>query len=292
MASKLKKYLYLPLVLARHGSLSPTEVSLPVTGHRIALNPRDDRAYKKIVMDSARKRVSTPMQFWRDHVTHLKPALCADIGANYGECTAFARYAAGTTCLTIEANPTLLPYLQKTRALHPDSEKIVLESCLLGDADKQESALYFHETWTGGGSAVEAHADMTKATVTTRTMDSLIAQHRIDAKGPFVFKMDVEGYEGKVIAGFSNLFTRDDVAGILEFDTDMLTRAGTDPKALFETLAARFSVYLTAKKNKTLRKIARWNDLCALHKGERFHCDLAVFSRPSSIAPGWLATDY
>jgi FkbM family methyltransferase len=291
MAFKLKKYLYMPLVLARHGSLSPTEVSLPVTGHRIALNPRDERAYKKIVMDSARGRRSIPMQFWRDHILAVSPSLCADIGANYGECTAFARYTSGTTCLTIEANPTLLPFLEKTRAAHPDAPRIILESCLLGDTDKQESALYFHETWTGGGSAIEAHADMTKTTVTTRTMDSLIAQHRIDPKASLVFKMDVEGYEGKVIDGFSSLFNRDSVVGIMEFDTVMLTRAGTDPKTLFETLASRFAVYLTTKKEKALRKVLNWNALCTLHKNDTFHCDLAVFSQPSLMAPGWLATD-
>jgi len=292
MASAFKNLMYMPLVLARHGSLRPDQVRLPVTGHHIAVNPHDARAYKKIVMDSARRRLSTPMQFWRDHVSFLKPSLCVDIGANYGECTAFAAYAPGTTCLTIEANPVLLPYLQKTRALHPNGDRIILESCLLGDTDQQESALYFHESWTGGGSAAAVQAPgMIKADVVTRTLDSLMAQHDLKTGGALVFKMDVEGYEGRVIAGFPDLFTRDRAVGILEFDTTMLARAGTPAPALFDTLLSRFHVYQTSKKGKTLRRVRDWTDMCAIYGCDTFHCDLVIFSEPSLIAPGWHATD-
>lgn len=283
---QLKRLFLAPLVLARHGSLKPRSVVLPTSTHRVYLNPEDDRAYKKLVMDSARGRISTPMHFWRDHVRHLAPCLCLDVGANYGECFAFGDYPQ-SRCIAVEANPILLPLLERTRAGHPDADRIRVESCLVGDQDDVESTLYYSPTWTGGGSAVKGSPSLEAATVCMRTLDAIVAAQTELHDATLLLKMDVEGYEGHALAGFGELFRRGHAAGILEFDTRMLAAAGTDARLLFERLAGRFAVYLTFPRERKLRRIVAWNNLALLEKDGHFHCDLAFFSQPDLIAPTW-----
>jgi FkbM family methyltransferase len=253
----------------------------------VHLNPDDDRAYKKLVMDSARRRISTPMHFWRDHVRAASPCLCLDVGANYGECFAFGDYPPGSLCIPVEANPVLLPFLERTRSGHPDADRIRIESCLVGDTDGVESSLFYSPTWTGGGSAVNSGADLQEAKVMSRTLDAIVAACPDWRDSPLVIKMDVEGYEGRALAGFNDLFRRDKVVGIMEFDTRMLKRADTDPEALFNRLADRFSVFLTFPKQRRLQPVRKWAELMQHGSGDDLHCDLAFFSRPDLIAPSW-----
>lgn len=284
---QLKRLFLAPLILARHGSLRPRSIVLPDSSHRVHLNADDDRAYKKLVMDSTRGRVSTPMQFWRDHVRALTPALCLDIGANYGECFAFGDYPQ-SLCIAVEANPVLLPYLERTRADHPDAARIEIESCLVGDRDGEDATLYYSPTWTGGGSAVKSGEHLASAQVKSRTLDAIVAAHPEWRDRPLVLKMDVEGYEGHALAGFDDLFQRVNAVGIMEFDTNMLARAGTDAEALFKRLAERFSVYLTFSRKRLLQPLMSWGALQRHASGGNFHRDLAFFSRPDLVAPGWV----
>ncbi len=284
---QLKRLILTPLILARHGSLRPGAVTLPDSSHRVHLNPDDDRAYKKLVMDSARRRISTPMHFWRDHVRAAAPCLCLDVGANYGECFAFGDYPPGSLCIPVEANPVLLPFLERTRSGHPDADRIRIESCLVGDTDGVESSLFYSPTWTGGGSAVNSGADLQEAKVMSRTLDAIVAACPDWRDSPLVIKMDVEGYEGRALTGFTDLFRRDKAVGIMEFDTRMLKRADTDPEALFNRLADRFSVFLTFPKQRRLRPVRKWAELMQHGSGDDLHCDLAFFSQPDLIAPSW-----
>lgn len=283
---QLKRLFLAPLILATHGSLRPRSIKLPESTHCVDLNPDDDRAYKKLVMDSARGRISTPMRFWRDHVRALAPALCLDIGANYGECFAFGDYP-DSLCIAVEANPILLPYLERTRAGHPDAERIRIESCLVGDEDGVESTLYYSPVWTGGGSAVKSGDHVESVKVMSCTLDAIVAAHPDWRDRPLVLKMDVEGYEGHALAGFGDLFRRDKAVGILEFDTDMLARAGSDPEALFGRLAERFSIYLSFSRKRVLQPLRKWDDLLAHASDGAFHRDLVFSSHPDLIAPSW-----
>ncbi|KAB2322371.1 FkbM family methyltransferase [Betaproteobacteria bacterium SCN1] len=283
---QLKRLFLAPIILARYGSLHPRHITLPGSPHRVHLNPDDNRAYKKLVLDSARGRVSTPMSFWRDHVRALSPAICLDIGANYGECFAFGDYP-DSQCIAVEANPVLLPYLQRTRSNHPDAEHIRIESCLVGDQDDIESTLYYSPTWTGGGSAVKNGEHAESVSVTSRTLDTIMAAYPEWQHAPLILKMDVEGYEGHAITGFGSLFQRDKVVGILEFDTGMLTRAGTDPEALFGQLSECFAIYLSYPRKRVLRRIQDWNTLQAHAPDGSFHRDLVFCSSPNLIVSSW-----
>lgn len=283
---QFKRLFLAPLILAKHGSLRPQSITLPDSSHRVYLNPDDDRAYKKLVMDSTRGRISTPMNFWRDHVRTLAPSLCLDIGANYGECFAFGDYPR-SLCIAIEANPILLPYLECTRRAHPDADRIQIESCLVGDRDGVEASLYYSPKWTGGGSAIKSDEHLHEEKVISHTLDAIVAAHPDWLDRPLVLKIDVEGYEGHALAGFSDLFRREKVVGIMEFDTHMLSKAGNDPEALFNSLAGRFCMFLTFPRKLQLQRIRQWGELMQNAKDDALHCDLAFFSHPDLIAPTW-----
>lgn len=287
---QLKRLLLSPAIYLRHGSLRPDAIQLPGTNKRVHLNPDDDRAYKKLVMDSARGRVSTPMRFWREHVQAHPGALCLDVGANYGECFAFADYP-NSFCIAVEANPTLLPYLLRTRDGHPDAARIHVESCLVGAEDGIECSLFYSPKWTGGGSAVKAREGLTEARVKGRSLDALLAEQPDWQSSPLIMKMDVEGFEGHVLAGFGELFHRDRAVGILEFDTTMLRRAGTNPRELYEHLASRFHIYLSQAKSRTLDPISAWADLVRRAKDGELHRDLVFCTHPDMLAPGWRVAD-
>lgn len=287
---RLKRILLAPSILARYGTLKPGSVLLPGTRHRVHFNPDDDRAYKKLVMDSARGRVSTPMRFWREHVAAHMPALCLDVGANYGECFAYAEYPQ-SLCIAVEANPTLLPYLRHTREAHQDAERIQLESCLVGAVDGVECSLYYSPKWTGGGSAVRSEGQLTEARVPGHTLDTLVARHPAWQETPLILKMDVEGYEGRALEGFTHLFQRKQVVGIMEFDTAMLRRAGTDPHTLFERLVRHFKIYLTRARSRELLPVADWAALSRHASGGDLHRDLVFCTHPDMLAPGWRVLD-
>lgn len=286
LAMSFKRLLLAPKIIGRYGKLYPDEVVLPHGGNRVHINPKDTRADKKLVMDTVRNRASTPMWFWRDHIEALAPEACLDIGANYGECFAFARYPK-TRCLVVEANPTLIPHLTRTREMHPDAGNIAIGHFVAGDRAGREASFFFDPNWTGGGNAIGGGGGMREMKVPTGTIDGFLADNQVPETASLVIKMDVEGYEGKVLSGFKGLFGPRKVAGIMEFDTHMLSNAGTDPQELFETLGRHFSLFATFRHRKTLRPLETWAEVPTTKKG--VHFDLAFFSDPSLIAPAWSA---
>ena len=282
----LKKFILFPIIFIRYGTFFPNVTKTPVTGQRIAINPRDERAFKKLVMDFIRGRESTPMRFWRDHVSHLNNPLCLDIGANYGECFVNAAHYA-YDCIAIEANPILLPFLEKTRAMHEDSERIHLVSVLLSDRDQGSVPFYYSDKWTGGGSAAVKQTGSTKISVRSRTLTGIINEYVSLPVNTILFKADVEGYEGR---GLIPLFLNpvfENIIGILEFDTAMLSAAGTSAEEFFRIMSERYHVFLTGKRSTTLVPIADWNDLRKHWQKPHFHCDLVVCSDLRLLAGDW-----
>lgn len=119
------------------------------------------------------------------------------------------------------------------------------------------------------------------------TSDAIVAAYPDWQNSSLVIKMDVESYEGHALAGFSDLFRREQAVGIMEFDTHMLAAAGTDPETLFNRLTDRFSVFLIYPRKKKLHPIKCWGELRKHATEGTFHRDLAFFSRPDLIANSW-----
>lgn len=283
---KLKHYLLSFLVFFKSGTFFPKSMKTPVTRKRVFMNCSDERAYKKIAIDFARNRESTPMRFFRDHVTHLGQVLCLDIGANYGECFANAEYGAAAV-IAIEANPLLLPFLEKTRSAHPDKDKIHLKNVLVADKCEENVDFHYSETWSGGGSAAVKGNNPKKMSLPSQPLKDIIENAGCDGFDSLLLKIDVEGYEGRVLGPYLEEMSNKRVAGIIEFDTEMLQAAGTDPQVFYESLAERFHVFYTKRRSTELTKVSGWSDLIGMFSKKEFHCDLALFSEEHLIADSW-----
>ena len=283
----LKKLFFYPLIFLKCGTLEPRIMRTPVTRHAIALNPADERAFKKIVMDFVRKRESTPMRFWRDHLAHLDHPLCLDIGANYGECFVNGVYP-DFECIAIEANPTLIPYLEKTRSMHRDGDHIRLANYLVSDREEENVPFHYSEGWSGGGSAAVKETDSVTIKVPARPLAAIIAEQSRQPFSSLLFKADVEGFEGRaLIPLFREMAGTKDMVGILEFDTLMLTAAGTSPREFFALMVEKFQVFLTRRRSTELVRVTTWDDLQKRFPSPNFHCDLAIYSSPELRPGNW-----
>lgn len=280
-----KRLAMMPLVLWKHGSIAPHSIQLPPEGNEVFLNPKDDRAYKKLILDVARGRQSTPMMFWQDHAVRHPNATMMDIGTNYGECLFSPKYDF-QQCIAIEANPGLCDYLRKSANAHSHPH-ITVVNTLLGDENKDDVSFYYHPKWTGGGSGIASNnTNATEVNLPQRTLDHIAAELKIDPSKPLVFKMDVEGFEAKVFNGFEQFSSFENHLGILEFDTDMIERSGEDAKTLFEHLTQKSLLFLSHLRTKAITPIADWNSLASRWDGH-FHCDLIIASSTEMLADAW-----
>ncbi len=280
------------ILLARYGTRYPSAVHLPGGPVPLEINPEDRLARNLIARRAARGQVSTARRLWMDAVNHLKPDLALDVGTNYGECLLGVRYAPGTQALGLEANPALLPIVQATLARHPDRERIYLVHGLASDKDGEEAMLHIDPTFSGTASAVVSAPDRLckHVPVASVRLDTMIGDHapqrNIDS---IVFKIDIEGYEGVAMRGFTRLETIPDRLGILEFDLRYLASSPVDGTALLGQLLDGGMVLDSKRGVRHLRRISSMGDLLRLHAsdGGDLHTDLIVASSSTLLPPSW-----
>jgi len=185
---------------------------------------------------------------WRNLVSRLDPEIVLDIGANYGEIALSSTYSAGTQIHLFEPNPYVRTYLEKSVSTRRDSQNIRLHPELVGSQVGQQTFVVDRK-WSGTSSAVgeisgsdgikgDGAEHFEEITVASTTIDASLANAGVPAKRRLLFKIDVEGYEGHVLAGMKGtLRNAAAYAGIVEFDRDYLRRAGTDPEAMLRELS-------------------------------------------------------
>ncbi|MEZ6056752.1 MAG: FkbM family methyltransferase [Planctomycetaceae bacterium] len=247
----LKQRYFDARILLRYGTLYPEVVDLPGGEHMVCVDPRDPRARKLVVTNPLRGRFPRNQQFWRFACESLAPQTAIDIGANFGECLYTAYYPPQTLVLGVEANPQLLGYLEESRRLHPDGDRIHLRQVLAGEETGPAADFFIHTTWSGGSTATAAIAEgdqrFQKVSVPVETVDNLIRQTQplpLDRQ-QIVFKIDVEGFEGHVLRGMTRTLSHCRAAlGMMEFDTRMLTAAGEKIEDFWACLEQLFTIYV------------------------------------------------
>ncbi len=286
--NQLKRLALTPLVVWKHGTVAPRKIKLGPGHTNVHINPADKRAYKKLVVDIARWRESTPMRFWREHAAIHPDATMIDIGSNYGECIFNPQYQQ-QTCIAVEANPQLCEFLNRSRDDHQHAENIRIVNTLLGAQQADDVPFYFVPEWTGGGSGVVPEFEgATVVQVGQRTLDDVLAENNVDSSHPLIFKMDVEGFEAKVFQGFQTMENFSDRLGILEFDTEMIQRSGESAEQLFQHLIQSHRVFLSRLRSRRLIEIDSWRSLQQRYN-RPFHCDLVVTTSADLFTPRWRA---
>ncbi len=192
--------------------------------------------------------VSQPLvnHTWRRIIALTQPSLVLDIGANYGEIVFGTRYPDGSDIFVIEANPRLIPFLERSRATHPDAARIGVFNRAASDQNGWVT-FTIDEKWSGTSSVIGKVTDPSnrfkgdgperfhEVQIETTTVSSLLADIPESQLRSLAFKIDVEGYEGRVLKGMADVLQRARCfVGIIEFDVGNLKRAGTGLDVMLE----------------------------------------------------------
>ena len=292
----IKSLIIAPRLLVRYGTLHPKRVQLGSCKNWVYINPEDGRAVKKLIRDPIRGKVSHPLRFWRAFNSFLRPQLALDVGVNYGECLYGTDYAPHTRIFGIEANPQLIPYMEKSQAVHPSRGRMAIVSSLVSDRAASDIPFFVSREWSGKASAVEglnSGPSTVKYLLAARTLDGILSGAS-EADGTLLFKMDIEGFESRALRGFSEtLLTAKLVVGFVEFDSDFITAAGESPADYFDYLRERFDIHYRVEGAKQrLAPAAALRDLPPGRRiASRIHTDLVLVtknvSRSAWLAPGW-----
>lgn len=286
----LREITLAPRLHARYGTRFPEQVVLPESGIALSINPRERRARKQILFDSLRGRVHRNARFWREALAVLQPDFCIDVGANYGECGLGVRYPQGVDVLVAEANPTLIDYLEKSRAAHPNLEQIEIVHTLVGDADAPPRPFYLNEVSSGRSTAVaEVARDGTFGAaieVPVRALDSLLAE-RGRSPEQLLFKIDVEGFEPAVLAGMQGTLAKAASAlGYVELDTHFIAQAGFT-LAYYDSLLAGLAIYVVEQgKSMRMRRVASLERLAGA-SAATLHTDIVLAKNIAAFPDDW-----
>ncbi len=162
--------------------------------------------------------------------------LFVDVGANVGFMSLLAARQVGPTgrVVSFEPNPRLVERLRHAARAN-GLEHMQIEACALGDAPGEARL----DLSNHSGTASLRQASRDGVTVPVRLGDEALLPH-LDAlpDAPLFVKVDVEGFEHRVLKGLARTLARRDAALLVEVTDRWLHEAGTSAVALLDELAA------------------------------------------------------
>lgn len=169
----------------------------------------------------------------------LRPGMTfSDVGANIGyfSLLASSRVGANGRVIAVEPTPALADHLRRTIERN-NIQNIELQQCGLSESDGDGAIYLPPEHLHNNTPSMLGEAEGTRVAVQLRSLDGLLDSlgvGRVD-----FMKMDVEGFEAKVIAGASESLSRKRIRAILiEFNDYWLREAGSSPQELHETICS------------------------------------------------------
>jgi hypothetical protein len=150
--------------------------------------------------------------------------------------------------------------------------------------------------WSGTASAIptlDQGADKLSFTIQAHTLDSIIPRELVLQKR-LLFKMDIEGYESRAIAGFTKTIESARLSiGFVEFNSRFITEAGESPENFFHRLMGQFDLYrMAGSAEPSITRVNDYQSLVHLRAaGRGIHTDLILVTRDTAPAtflpPGW-----
>lgn len=220
------------------------------SGLKIYLDPRDIAVAQHIALDF----------IWEEEITKawlsvLKPAdVVLDIGANFGY---FGLLAGQFTdrkkakIVFFEANPNLIPYINKSLSSNWLHEQSKVENYAVSDSPGKLTLNVLKDYIGSSGFQTMEHLESymheqmklevkEKIQVNALTIDDYCKENKIGAVN--LIKMDIEGYEEKAYRGMRKIVKASpDITMFVEFTADSYD----DPKRLYEQMLSDFGyVYL------------------------------------------------
>ena len=192
--------------------------------------------------------------------THLSPgATFYDVGAHIGLWSLYAATITGSTGTVVSCEPSdAFTALEKNTRHIPHVE---LVKTAVGD--RQGDAVFFGQPLSSSGSLVRDVTDInrhfspdvpiTPVHVPMHSLDLLAA----DRSAPDVIKVDVEGYEFKVLLGARDLIERKSPTWLIEMHPRQLQQTGDSEQDCLRLLeASGYSIEVIAKYPNAIYTIA------------------------------------
>lgn len=157
--------------------------------------------------------------YWERWITEamrpfLRHACFFDVGANHGWYSLVAQMEGAKEVHCFEPNPRLLDLVKRTMWVNGYSWN--LYNMALGDEAK-DAKLNFNWNLTGSASILQVGgADVTQD-VKVRRFDDVIPSN---VSGPFVFKVDVEGFEPRMLLGAKDFLEQKGATVFSEYHSD------------------------------------------------------------------------
>jgi len=269
------------LIWWHYGSFSPQRIQLVDSDQYVYVDPHDPRARKKIIADTIRGRFPRNQRFWREAVATLQPDTALDIGLNFGECLFSILYRPDTTAYGFDANPQLRPWVEKSLLGHPSRDQIEILFQLVSDGEKGEQEFFIDKRWSGCSTAAldsnKYDQDRYENVVVPKSSIDHELRNRGWAGESLVFKIDVEGYEYRVLTGMRSTLSKvNRFLGLVEFDGDLLEQAGECVSEYWDYLRDSFAVFAFTRSDKWYHANKFTTDQFAKICGKHFHTDLLL----------------
>lgn len=253
----------------------PEKIKLPCSNF-LYVNPKENRGRALLIGNGVtQRRLST---FWANSVHQLKPDLVIDVGVNYGECIFSATYPSNTVIYGIEANSSLLEYINRSKEEHPNKSQIYIINAIASDTDGEDKVFFIDKHWSGTSSAtyIPSHNLIEKVSIKSIKIDSLFSGE--SSFNTVLFKVDVEGYEALVLKGMTNLFINSEsIVGFIEFNSEYIEKLGVAVDDFLNFIKAYFLIYVYREDDSLMEATdLQFMDLQNLFGTRYIHTDLLL----------------
>ena len=242
--------------------LLPKQVE--IHGATVVLNPTDPVVSGALHFGVYEKAETRFFQSaCRDGMTFL------DVGANLGYYTALAARAVGPNgrVLAVEPDPDSFGYLEQTIAANAVGN---VEAFPVAASDAPATLPLYISTDNRGDNRLYASGeDRPQVEVAARPLDALLRENKIDTVD--LIKIDVQGYEPKVIAGLRETITSSPNLTLLtEFWPQGIDEAGEDANEFLQTLRELGLTLYELRLDGSLAELTDDADLITRHQGRRY----------------------
>ena len=237
---------------------------IEIHGATVVLNPTDPVVSGALHFGVSEKAETRFFQSaWRDGMTFL------DVGANLGYYTALATRVVGPNgrVLAVEPDPDSFDYLEQTIAANAVGN---VQAFPVAASDAPATLPLYISTDNRGDNRLYASGeDRPQVEVAARPLDALLSENKIETVD--LIKIDVQGYEPKVIAGLRETITASQNLTLLtEFWPQGIDEAGEDANEFLQTLRELGLTLHELQPDGSLAELTDDTDLIARHQGRRY----------------------
>lgn len=293
----LKSRLLDQRIRRHYGTAYPRTISLIDSTQSICIDPHDWRARKKIIMATVRGRFPRNQRFWRSTIARLQPDTVLDVGLNYGECLFSMEYGPATRLFAFEANPALKQYVTTSQSMHPNGHQMDLVFQLVTDGADGSEEFFVDRQWSGCSRAGLDPEDYDPSRYEKIRVPRASIDRALQCRGcrpqHLFFKIDIEGFEARALAGMQQTLERASQAvGFLEFNPVLLGAAGTDAAVWWEDLQRTFDVYVFDRQDRVHAADRMSFDALRAVCGRHFHTDVVVLKTTNPSQAGQIFADW